>query len=172
MNRSILEKILSEGLTQREIASKLSVSQSTIKYWLKKYNLKTLNKQKPRITSKHKCSRCGETDPTKFYGKKRYTCAKCHNKETIERGRKLKRKAVDYLGSKCERCGYDKCIEALEFHHKDSNTKDSNFASKRGWSWQRLKKELNSCMLVCANCHREIHAWEQEVAGSNPAIPT
>ena len=74
-----------------------------------------------------------------------------------KRRKKLKLLAVEYLGSKCMLCGYSKCIEALEFHH----LYDKKFGlSSRGItrSWNSIKEELNKCILVCANCHREIHA--------------
>lgn len=73
--------------------------------------------------------------------------------------RKLKQKAVDYLGGKCLLCGYNKNIKALEFHHKDPKHKDFSIseASNKGMGWEKVKKELSKCDLVCANCHREIH---------------
>jgi len=66
---------------------------------------------------------------------------------------------VDYKGEKCQCCGYDKYIGALEFHHIDPNEKDFSL-SHRGYcySWDKVKKELDKCILVCSNCHREIHA--------------
>ncbi len=71
----------------------------------------------------------------------------------------IREKAIAAKGRKCEICGYSRCKEALEFHHlKDS---DKNFGlSEKGYarSWQRVKKELEKCVLLCANCHREIHA--------------
>lgn len=70
-------------------------SYSNIKYWLDKYELRT-NKL-PRF----KCQ-CGEADPKKLYGNKRYICGKCHNKYVIEKGRDNKKKMVDLLGGKCQ----------------------------------------------------------------------
>ena len=85
------------------------------------------------------------------------------SKKNVERVKKrrrdLKKMAVDYKGGCCERCGYDKCIEALEFHHKDPNEKDFGIAHKgHTKSWEKIKKEVDKCILVCSNCHREIHA--------------
>jgi len=66
--------------------------------------------------------------------------------------------AIEYRGGRCERGGYNKCIEALEFHHVDSNGKNFSISDK-GYtrSWKRVQKELDKCILLCANCHREIH---------------
>lgn len=69
---------------------------------------------------------------------------------------RAKIKLVDYKGGKCEKCGYDKCIDALEFHHRDQSEKDFTIGGK-SWSFDRLKNEADKCILVCANCHREIH---------------
>ena len=72
--------------------------------------------------------------------------------------RRLKLQAIEYLGSKCSVCGYDKCVGALEFHHTDPTQKE--FAiSRKGYTraWSKVKEELDKCVLVCANCHREIH---------------
>jgi len=66
--------------------------------------------------------------------------------------------AIEYKGGKCSICGYGKCKDALEFHHLDSSKKDFG-VSKSGLtrSWLRIKKEIDKCILVCANCHRELH---------------
>ena len=67
--------------------------------------------------------------------------------------------AVEYKGGKCERCGYSRCIEAFDFHHADPAKKDFGISNK-GYtrSWKRVKSELDKCIMLCANCHREIHA--------------
>jgi len=82
-------------------------------------------------------------------------------KAVIKAQKRKKLHAVIMFGGKCQICGYDRCINALEFHHLDKNTKDekpSYIILRR--SWEKVKKELDKCILVCANCHREIHAEE------------
>lgn len=73
--------------------------------------------------------------------------------------RRLKSKAIAYKGGKCVLCGYDKCTAALEFHHLDRKIKSFGL-SKRGLtrSWVSTRAELDKCILVCSNCHREIEA--------------
>jgi 5-methylcytosine-specific restriction endonuclease McrA len=74
-----------------------------------------------------------------------------------KRRKTIREMAVKYKGGKCSICGYDKCIDALEFHHL---SKDKEFSiSKDGLtrSWKRVKKEIQKCILLCANCHREVH---------------
>lgn len=63
---------------------------------------------------------------------------------------------VEYKGGKCIKCGYDKCVNSLEFHHIDPTKKDFTISGK-SWSIERLKKEADKCILVCSNCHKEIH---------------
>lgn len=87
-----------------------------------------------------------------------YRCTKCRSYQVSKRRDVVKQKAVEYKGGKCELCSYNKCIAALDFHHTDPEHKD--FAiSKDGHtrSWESIKAEIDKCMLVCANCHREIH---------------
>lgn len=74
-----------------------------------------------------------------------------------KRRTKIKEELVKYKGGKCERCGYDKCINALEFHHLDPSEKEFSISKYSVLSIEKLKKEVDKCVLVCANCHREIH---------------
>ncbi len=71
-----------------------------------------------------------------------------------------KQKAVNYKGGKCEICGYDRCVAAMDFHHLDPSTKNGygTGAMKQHWVFERNKIEIDKCILVCVRCHREIHA--------------
>ena len=69
----------------------------------------------------------------------------------------LKRRAVAYLGGKCEECGYSKCLGALSFHHKDPSKKEFSIGSSHCRSWEAIKAELDKCRLLCLNCHSEFH---------------
>lgn len=62
---------------------------------------------------------------------------------------------TDHMGGKCEICGYDKCLVALEAHHVDPSTKDFSISDVA--SLDRIERELEKCVLLCANCHREVH---------------
>ena len=76
---------------------------------------------------------------------------------TADKGRNIKKKAVELKGGKCENCGYDRYIGALEFHHLDPTKKELTI-SKTRISFENLLKELEKCLLLCSNCHREEHA--------------
>ena len=80
-------------------------------------------------------------------------------KAVSERRQKLRKMAREYKGDQCQLCGYKRYAGALDFHHLDPKKKDFGI-SVRGLtrSWEKIKKEIDKCVLVCANCHREIHA--------------
>lgn len=74
----------------------------------------------------------------------------------VRRARKNRKQLlIDYLGGKCAKCGYNTCIEALDFHHIDPKQKDFSIATK--WeTFDRCIEEVKKCILLCANCHREL----------------
>ncbi len=86
-----------------------------------------------------------------------YKCKKCTVDAVQKRRNKVKLMSIEYKGGKCEKCGYNKYVGALEFHHISGN-KDFGISAK-GYtrSWKIVKEELEKCILVCSNCHREIH---------------
>lgn len=91
-------------------------------------------------------------------GRQSYKCTKCRNSQKKDRRRTFKLKAVEYKGGSCNSCGYNRCIEALEFHHVEPGLKDFEISSKAAArSWADVTAELDKCLMVCANCHREIH---------------
>ncbi len=109
------------------------------------------------------CLHHGLTEFSWTPSNKRYRCQKCYSEYVQKRRYKIKEKSVEYKGGKCEICGYDKCIDALEFHHKNPKEKDFGIGYK-GYTrkWDIVKEELDKCILVCANCHREIHSQEHK----------
>jgi hypothetical protein len=73
------------------------------------------------------------------------------------------------MGGSCERCGYNKCIAALQFHHKNPKNKKFGVSAMgiyRGW--EKVKKELKKCIMICANCHwEEHHPNVEDINGNN-----
>ncbi len=85
-------------------------------------------------------------------------CKECFQKIYTDRSRENKQKAIDYLGGKCSKCGYNKRNAALDFHHLDPLQKDYSPAHlMKSTNFEKLKSELDKCVLLCANCHREEH---------------
>jgi 5-methylcytosine-specific restriction endonuclease McrA len=71
----------------------------------------------------------------------------------------IKKELIDYKGGCCFICGYNKSYRSLHFHHLNPKEKDFTLGSKWGKLGfnDEIKKELDKCILVCANCHREVH---------------
>lgn len=116
-------------------------------------------KNKSKNIRSKKCKEC-----TSEYSKAHY---QKHQQIYIERAKKSKKKyakrntenVIEYLQDKyCSRCQI-KDIEVLDFHHKDPNEKEYSVADMltHGYSWKRIRKEIDKCEIVCANCHRKIH---------------
>ena len=109
---------------------------------------------------------CCKTSKTwdKFYVRKNRIdpsayCIACCRKERIDRVKAVKIRCVEYKGGECSCCGYNKCNNALEFHHRNRDEKDFAISQiKKLTDWELIKKELDKCALVCCRCHREIEA--------------
>lgn len=96
------------------------------------------------------CITCGRENKDK----KRKKCGTCRVR-TARKNTKLK--AIEHMGGKCMKCGYNKSIRALQFHHLDPLQKDFQISGPGNIRWERVKEELKKCILVCSNCHAEIH---------------
>ncbi len=74
--------------------------------------------------------------------------------------------SIEYKGGKCQVCGYDKYQGALDLHHLNPKEKEFGIGAK-GYtrSWEKVKTELDKCVLVCANCHREVEAGIVQLPG-------
>ena len=117
-----------------------------------------------------KCEICGKDFETKPNGGTRKYCFECSpsypkggsRAKTISALRRaMKQEAVKRRGGKCEICGYNKCLDALQFHHLNPDEKNFGLAQDGiTHSWEEYLKETEKCILVCANCHAEIH-WKE-----------
>jgi len=127
----LIKKEYNSGKSSRIVAKEFGVSKTTVLEYVSKRTLSPLQKEDKR--------------------KK--------NVEAVQnRRKKVKQLSIEYKGGCCERCGYNKCSRALEFHHLNPNEKEFGIGHK-GYtrSWEKVKKELDKCILVCSNCHAEIH---------------
>lgn len=85
-------------------------------------------------------------------------CKECTSIQALIRQQNFKKQCLDYKGGKCISCNYNNYQGALEFHHLDPNEKEFHIASLKHNSFNNnIKNELDKCILLCANCHREIH---------------
>lgn len=168
------EKILSlrkEGKSYKEITKILGCAMSTVSYHCQLHKLGD-NNQKVTDDEKIKfqkmydeigslkkvaklTSRSFETIQ-KYVKIKQKVKTKTSSESVILWRKRTKLKLIEYKGGKCEICGYSKCIRALEFHHTNPNDKDFTISGK-SLSFEKLKNEVDKCMLVCSNCHSEIH---------------
>ena len=80
------------------------------------------------------------------------------NVQRVQAWRKrTKSRIVDAFGGECGICRYNKCNRALEFHHLDPSGKDFSLSSGNTMGWSTITTEMEKCIMVCSNCHREIH---------------
>lgn len=96
--------------------------------------------------------------------KKYWNARYAENRRNKRKENKLQ--AIDAHGGKCTRCGFRGHPEVFDFHHMDPSTKDPKI--KTGFaaaytSSDSMQSELSKCVLLCANCHREIHARLREL---------
>lgn len=108
-------------------------------------------------------------------------CANCHRARhratktdgghpTVRSRQKLKDRAVSAMGGACTGCGLREPVDALEFHHRDPHTKDFGISTEGiPRRWEKIEAELAKCVLLCANCHREVHAGARQLR--EPAAP-
>lgn len=168
-----LKVLIDKNLTQRDMANLLSCSQSTIKYWLKVFNLKTINTKKYehiKVCQNEKyCSRCNEIkDKSEFFKKDKKSevlqsyCKKCNSKHVITRAKDKKLILLTYMGGECVDCNLkvnetNGCV--FDFHHLNPKEKDFNLSEFKNREIDEIiKKELDKCVLLCSNCHRMRHS--------------
>jgi predicted nucleic acid-binding Zn ribbon protein len=114
------------------------------------------------LPKKQRCKYCGNWYQPKRRNT-RYCSERCQqNAYWPVKMYEMKVKAVEYKGGKCSKCGYNGCLAALEFHHRNPLHKKKYIRRQNktmivSTTWKTLQKELDKCDLLCANCHREIH---------------
>ena len=86
------------------------------------------------------------------------------NKQRAQKRRDNKRKAVEFMGDRCARCGESFPDCCYDFHHKDPLDSNEVPSTILHCSWKRIEEELSKCIMVCANCHRIIHNEDGYIA--------
>ena len=161
-----LTELVESGHTLRAIAAELDRSQSTVRHWIKRLGLRSPKSyrdeaQKNALAEGRRalvaeCKTHGSTIHV-IENSGRVRCRKCRMAAVSAWRRRSKEKLVAEAGGKCIRCGYHRCLAALQFHHRDREIKEfhlSNSGVPR--AFVRLREEAAKCDLLCANCHAEV----------------
>lgn len=145
IDKEIILAALEKHWNLKPAAEELGIGYSTLRKYIKEHGI-----------VHH--SRCKKDGPT--FDRKKYNVAKVTK---VRRQRKIE--CLNYLGGmKCTMCGYNKPIPAAyAFHHRDPKEKDPNFGKMKtnNWPMSYILAEMDKCIVVCHNCHAEIH-WEMD----------
>jgi hypothetical protein len=170
-DRARLEALAASGAKLVEIAAELDRSIATVRYWLRKWEISRPDCRRSDIDpttapllADRACPKHGlvsfRLDP-----RGTYRCKLCRQEQVADRRRRVKRILVTEAGGACVLCGYDRCVAALQFHHRDPAEKRFALSSEgvtRGIDSARA--EARKCVLLCANCHAEVEAGVQVLA--------
>lgn len=158
LTKECLEQLIKDGKTEKEIGLSFGLSGSAIIYYKKKWNLQSriIHPDNPHnfkefITNCIHCNReC-----------KKRTCPFC---ASVIRHNAVKLALIEAMGGKCSICGYNKCHQSLDFHHLDKESKDFNVTDilKKTKNLSKTVKEAEKYIIICSNCHRELHYQESK----------
>jgi transposase len=179
--RELLEELVADGHSIAEIAEAVELSKGTVRHWLGKYGLRTLNRRGPRPQAQAVVARqaglavttlaCPTHGETEFVIDNRggYRCRRCRMEAVTRRRRRVKAALVAEAGGSCVLCGYDRCQAALAFHHIDPlETRMMVSAQGMGIGIARLREEARKCVLLCHNCHAEVETGAAVLAIDSP----
>jgi transposase len=160
-----MRRLVGEGLTQRELAERIGVSQTTVRHWLTRLGLRTMATERhrsytgrplPEIT--RRCPKHGVTTYVRS-GRQRYRCKQCRQEAVVRRRQRVKELLIADAGGKCVVCGYDRHPAALQFHHLDPAMKEFGLSTRGvARSLEKARSEARKCVLLCATCHAEVEA--------------
>lgn len=166
-----LGQLIAGGASIAVIAQTLGRSKTAIRHWLARYGLRTTAKAGARaregtreakqagsLEAELACPRHGRVRHVRE-SRGYYRCHACRQESVVRRRRKVKETLVSEAGGRCQLCGYDRCLAALEFHHLDPSAKKFGVAQDGfGRGIERLRAEARKCILLCATCHAEVEA--------------
>ncbi|HEY2770238.1 MAG TPA: helix-turn-helix domain-containing protein [Solirubrobacteraceae bacterium] len=171
IERERLTALVDEGLSIAQIAGQVGLSKTTVRYWMKRFGLRSRNVRPPSIADEKRkakaagvnvinsvCHRHGETEFV-LEGRGYYRCKTCRAEGISRHRRRLKETLASEAGGCCCVCGYDRYLGALAFHHLDPEQKRLGLAcGGLTLSLQTLRAEAQKCILLCSNCHAEVEA--------------
>ncbi len=166
MDRESLETCVDSGMTIRAIAAELNVTTVTVRRWLARLGLRTVQTRQMELaaaaraagitTLVRSCARHGETEFV-LEGRGHYRCKRCRADRVADRRRNMKAVLVAEAGGRCAVCGYDRYVGALQFHHLDPTEKRLEVSTNGSTlSLAALRAEARKCVLLCSNCHAEV----------------
>ena len=125
---------------------------------------------------KKKCTKCGKIKSLlKFYKRTdghgdgyASECVVCFKKRMGSRHQEHKDMLIAELGGECMKCGYDRSARVLTFHHIDPKRKDFGIAKKLSSHIDTLRKECKKCIILCPNCHAELHLGLWKIKNGTP----
>ena len=179
LDRGVLEWLVGDGLTIRDIAVELNRSPAAVQHWLKRYGLRTRRHRRVRAEdvapdARKAVGECPEHGETTFVRRTdgAWRCLKCRSEAVTARRKRVKAILVAEAGGCCRICGYDRCVAALEFHHIDPEGKSFAIASRGVTrSLEAARDEAAKCVLLCSNCHAEVESGATELPLSFAARP-
>lgn len=123
------------------------------------------------------CTKCKQDHPISNFWKQRKAkdglntwCKDCIVEGMKEGARKRKRAAVEQFGNTCYRCGGEFNAAVFDFHHIDPTTKETSIAvllQSLALEHPKVQMELEKCVMLCSNCHRTVHATNENPVSTN-----
>ena len=167
-----LKECVDKGFSIADLSKEFNKGKTTIRYWLRNFNLKTNNKTKRQFENKNcvVCEKLLVGNQLKFCSNNCKSKFSYNNSNSSDRQNKkgVQRKLflINLMGGKCQMCGYSKNIGAFDFHHEKREDKvfnlDSRTLSNR--TMDSIILESKKCILLCSNCHREYHNPELDMS--------
>lgn len=136
---------------------------SNVKYCSECYQVFIKNR-KVKFCDKHQIDRIIKNGKT-------YKCIECNKEAVVSYRQRAKKRLVENFGGKCKICGYKKSTRALHFHHVDPSTKSFGIGTGNTRKWELVLEEVKKCILVCSNCHGEIHDGLINLTGMPGSAP-
>ena len=169
VSKDEVQSLINAGTSLRGVARTLGVSYSTLRRKIKDLDIKTIRGARGRYKEKPEqkvCCRCQTNKPSSEFSTRSRNentlsamCRICSKENSLFRYTSFKQSCVEIKGGECSVCGYDQCNAALDFHHTDPETKSFALGAYRGTAINsEVLAELEKCVLLCSNCHREVHA--------------
>lgn len=153
-----IKELINKGLSYRTIGKMLGVHHSTISYRMRTSGVKIRDSSKfVKEGTKTNCEKCGrEYIKDRKKGHKGTICNSCSARKDEENNKNI---IIQIAGDQCCKCNYNKCKQAIDYHHVDYKNKKITIANSISYSSvKKIIEEIYKCIPFCSNCHREYHA--------------